>query len=275
LNSRRIGSHPIAPLTTSRPAASSAAQAAPAQTARAWAPRGVARPRPAAQVDGNAFCARALVDIRARVARGEKVRVVFDIDNTLSDGRTRTLAVGQAWDKLNGTHHFDVPKERIGHDAVDTSAALGIPVEQREAFKAYWEKQFWAPESFVHDAPIADAVALVKAAASAGAEVIYLTGRIAELEPATIAQLQRFGLPGVDAEHVVTKASVEVRTTEYRTGWLKNHSPESTAIFFTESTRELADAQAALPHLPAVLLQSQFGGNTPVLADTPIFRAQK
>jgi phosphoglycolate phosphatase-like HAD superfamily hydrolase len=201
--------------------------------------------------------------------------VVFDIDNTLSDGRARTLAVGKAWDKANGTHFFDVPRARIGHDAGDTAATLGIPAEKREAWAVFWERQFWAPESFVHDAPIPAAVELVKAAKRAGAEVVYLTGRIQTLEQATIDQLRRFGLPDVDADHVVTKPSVETRTTAYRTGWLKDHQPESIALFFTESRRDLSDAQAQLPKLPAVLLKSAFGGDTPVRADTPIFRADK
>jgi hypothetical protein len=270
---RRVNSHPVVRTTTPGERRPRPSPEAPAETGRAWAPRSVARPR-ARAVDGNAFCARALGDIRARVARGEKVKVVFDIDNTLSDGRTRTLAVGQAWDKLNGTHYFSgVPPSRIGHDAGDTSVTLGIPPEQRAAFATYWEKQFWAPESFVHDAPIKDTVALVKAAASAGAEIVYLTGRIAALEPATIAQLQRFGLPGVDAEHVVTKKDVSVKTTPYRTGWLKEHAPEATAFFFTESRREIADAQANIPGLACVLLKSPFGGDLPVRADTPVFRA--
>lgn len=207
------------------------------------------------------------------MARGEKVKVVFDIDNTLSDGRARTLAVGQAWDKLNGTHYFDrVPLTRIGHDAGDTSIALGIPPEKREAFAAFWEKQFWAPESFVHDTPIKDTVALVKAASQAGAEIVYLTGRVANLEPATIAQLERFGLPNVDGDHVVTKPDVSVKTTQYRTGWLRDHEPRATAFFFTESRRDIADAQAKLPGLACVLLKSPFGGDTPVRADTPVFR---
>lgn len=271
---RRVASHSVAPLTTPAARPLAASSPAPAETRRAWAPKPAARATPR-HVDGNAYCARALADIRARTARGEKVTVVFDIDNTLSDGRTRTLAVGQAWDKLNGTSFFSgVAKERIGHDAVDTAATLKIPADKREAWKTFWEREFWAPHSFVHDAPIADAVALVKAAKAAGAEVTYLTGRIAELEPATIAQLRRFGLPDVDGDHVVTKPDLSVKTTAWRTGWLAQQPPGSIGLFFTESRRDLGDAQAKVAGLPAVLLQSPFGGDHAIRSETPIFRAR-
>lgn len=273
---RRVASRPVAPAPAPASHRPTAGARPPEEPRRAWVPRTGAAGRTAPRtVDGNAFCARALADIRARAARGEKVTVVFDIDNTLSDGRTRTLAVGQAWDRQHGTHYFSgVAKERIGHDAVDTAATLGIPADQREAWKTFWEREFWAPHSLVHDAPIADVVALVKAARAAGAEVTYLTGRIAELEPATIAQLQRFGLPQVDAEHVVTKPDLSVKTTAWRTGWLAQQPPGSIGLFVTESRRDLGDAQSKVAGLPAVLLDSPFGGDHAVRPDTPIFRAR-
>jgi hypothetical protein len=268
-----VTSHPAPRALPAPRAPARGSTSAPVNPGRIWAPRSVtgtaARP-----VDGNAWCAKALGEIKTRVARGEKVQVVFDIDNTLSDGRARTLALGQQWDKANGTHYFHrVPVTRVGHDAVDTAATLKIPSPNAEAFKTFWDVAFWKGENFKLDTPIAEVVKLAKAAANAGANVIYVTGRIEDLESASVAQLKRFGLPNADAKHVVSKPSVDVKTAPWRTNWLATHAPQHTAFFFTESRRDVGSAQAAAPNLPCVLLQSPFGGDTPVDARTPIFRA--
>jgi phosphoglycolate phosphatase-like HAD superfamily hydrolase len=226
-------------------------------------------------VDGNAWCARALSEIKARVARGETVKVVFDIDDTLSDGRARTLAIGKAFDEKHGTQFFEgVGKDRMLHDAIDTAASLGIGSPLKEKFERFWDKEFWSPKAFAHDEPFADTVKLAHDAAKAGAKVIYLTGRVQHLERATIEQLQRFGLPQVDARHVVSKPTIKTPTTPWRANWLATNAPKETAFFITESRRDIAGVQRSQGKVPCVLFHSPFNGETPVDEGTPIFRAR-
>lgn len=223
--------------------------------------------------DGNAFCKQVLADIEARTARGEKVRVVFDIDDTLTDGRTRTLAIARAWDQANGTRFFDgFPLSKVGHRGADTAAAAGLPKKAAAAFEAHWNVAFWDPANFVHDAAIPEGVKLAKQAKAAGADVYFLTGRIQALEPASIAQLRRLGLPDVDGEHVVSKPDVATKTGPFKAEWVARNGPNEVALFFTESRRDIGALQAVLPKLPAVLLDSRFAGSDPVAPDTPVFR---
>lgn len=228
----------------------------------------------AKRVDGNAFCEAALADIRARTSRGEKVRVVFDIDDTLSDSRARTLAIARDWDQARGTHHFDgLTRGRVGHDGAETAAALKLPPDVQRDFAAHWNVEFWKGERFVHDTPIAPVVALAKAAKAAGAEVIYLTGRVDALEGATRKQLRSFGLPDVDAARVVSKPGLSVRTAPFKTQWLKDSAAQGNhlAWFFTESKRDIGAVQKDLPAAPCVLLSSGFNGKGDARADTPVF----
>lgn len=223
--------------------------------------------------DGKAFVAAALRDITARSARGEKVRVVFDIDDTLADTRVRTLTVAKAWDQANGTHYFDrLTLAQVGHNGLETAKALGLPWAAERAFSEHWETAFWDGANFVHDAPIADIVALARQAKEAGADVVFLTGRTQDRETATIAQLKRFGL---DASHrtVVSKPDLGTRTVPFKAQWLEKSVDEGkpVAFFFTESRRDIAGIQSAFPAAASVLLDSPFGGTEGLRADTPIY----
>ena len=241
-----------------------------AKASRAAAPTS----RPIAP-DGRKFCEAALADIKARTALGEKVRVVFDIDDTLSEGRARTFAVAKAWDQENGTHYFDrLVVAQVGHDGAETAQALNLPAAVGTAFQAHWDVEFWKGESFVHDTPIAPMVNLAKRAKAAGAEVIFLTGRVDALEAATIAQLQRFGLKDVNADTVVSKPDLSVRTGPFKTQWLKTSEAAGhhLAFFITESRRDVAAVQQGFAGAPTVLLESAVAGKEAVRDDTPVFR---
>lgn len=228
---------------------------------------------PAQGPDGRAFVAAALKDIAARSARGEKVRVVFDIDDTLADTRVRTLTLAKAWDAANGTHFFDrLTLAQVGHTGLDTAKALQLPWAAEKAFSEHWSVAFWDGANFVHDAPIPSIVALAKEAKAAGAEVMYLTGRVQDREAATIAQLQRFGLEA-SSRSVVSKPDLSTRTVPFKAQWLEKSVADGkpVAFFFTESRRDISGIQAAFPAAASVLLDSPFGGTEAVRSDTPVW----
>jgi hypothetical protein len=223
--------------------------------------------------DGKVFMGAAMKDIAARVKRGEKVKVAFDIDDTLADTRVRTLQIAKAWDTANGTHFFDrLTLAQVGHSGLDTARALNLPWEAEKAFDAHWQTAFWDGASFVHDAPIPAVVELAKQAKAAGADVIFLTGRIQSRETATIDQLKRFGL---EANHrnVVSKPDLNTRTVPFKAQWIEQTLGSGThlAFFLTESRRDIAGIQAKVGQSAAVLLDSPFGGTDAVRADTPIY----
>lgn len=269
--------------TRPEPRTGSAPSPTPTAANTGWTPRtGAARgARPAAPSgppDGKAFCAAALADIKARSARGEKVRVVFDIDDTLSESRARTFAIAKAWDQANGTQHFSrLVVKQVGQNGEETARGLGLPDAVTTSFQEHWNVEFWKGEAFVHDTPIAPMVKLAKDAKAAGAEVIFLTGRIEALEGATIAQLTRFGLKDVNAETVVSKADLGVRTGPFKAEWLAQSAADGhhLAFFITESRRDVAAVQQGVAGAPTVLLESRFGGTTEVAEGTPVYRGHR
>lgn len=266
------------PSRTSATPSSTPAEPPATPTSQGWAAK-TNRSRPAAglapsSTDGRAFCESALLDIKARSARGEKVRVVFDVDDTLSESRARTLAVAKDWDRANGTSYFSrLVVAQVGQNGTETAKAMGLPDEVVTKFQAHWDVEFWKGERFVHDTPIGPTVELAKKARAAGAEVIFLTGRVEELEGATIAQLQRFGLSGVDGSTVVSKADLSVRTAAFKTQWLTESAEAGhhLAFFITESRRDVAAIQQGVTGAPTVLVASAFSGETAVDPSTPIF----
>ena len=271
------------PRTLARISRSDTALKSPARSERAPASGktpGAEKTAPADRVeaksggkDGKAFVQAALADLAARAAKGEKVRVVFDIDDTLADSRVRTLTIAKAWDQANGTHYFDrLTVAQVASSGLETAKTLGLPWPAEKAFAEHWEQAFWDGASFVHDAPIADVVALAKQAKSLGAEVVFLTGRVQALEKDTIKQLQRFGLEA-NQRTVVSKPGLGTRTVPFKAEWLAKSVAEGkpVAFFFTESRRDIAGIQAASVKAPSVLLDSPFSGTEGVAKDTPIY----
>lgn len=225
-------------------------------------------------VSGRRFVEAALVDIKARTARGEKVRVVFDIDDTLSESRARTLHIAKAWDRKNGTSFFSkLTLETVQSSGLDTAKAMRLPRVVAEAFDRHWNVEFWKGESFKHDTPIAPMVQLVKRAKAAGAEVVFLTGRIEALEEATVKQLRRFGLEA-DRNSVVSKADLSVRTAPFKTQWLEESAKAGYRLgfFLTESRRDVSAVQKWSSEAAAVLLDSPFSGTEEVDAKTPRYQ---
>lgn len=232
-------------------------------------------PLPPGAVDGNAWCEAALVDIAARVWNGEKVRVVFDIDNTLSDTRARTLKLAHLWDKANGTHYFDKLKlDAVLHDAEQTAKALGLPPSVVSAFDAYWQVAFWDPASLKFDKRMVSTLKLAAAAKKAGADVVFLTGRVEANHAGTVRQLRRLGLRWVRDDHVFCKPTLRTYTPKFKREMIDRWKVDRWHIefFFTEGRRDIRYLQAADPSLPCVLLDSSQGGSEQVRSDTPVFR---
>jgi hypothetical protein len=225
-------------------------------------------------VDGKAFVASAIADIKARVARGEKVRAGFDIDDTLADTRGRTLALAKQWDQENGTHYFaKLTLAQVAFDAKDTARAMDLPWDSELSFMKYWDEHFLEGAAFKDDLPIPAIIDLARQAKAAGAEVVYLTGRLARRNAFTIEQLQRFGLTDANEKTVVGKPSQQERTPQFKTAWLQQSAKDGfhLAFFITESKRDIAAIQKGIAGVPTVLIDHAFNGPEAVRADTPVF----
>lgn len=237
-------------------------------------------PTASAAPDGRAFVQAAVEEIRARVARGEPCRVVFDIDDTLADSRGRTLHILKAYDQARGTSHFaDLTLDQVGGDGAITAQNLGLPKDVVKDVRGYWQANFFDSKKNIHDLPMTEIIELAKAASEAGAEVRYLTGRTEDIREDTLAQLKRFGLPDTDDAHLFMKPNLKVKTGDYKAAVFKEWAKDDvfTGFFITESRRDIAFVQGAVSadEVPCVLIDSEKDRHGPAIDPrTPVYPSQ-
>lgn len=227
--------------------------------------------------DGVAYARAVLAEIR-RIKDAEPHRrcvVIFDLDNTLFDTRARTRAVLEAYDPVT---FRDVPLEKIGWNAEETCHNLELP-ELAAAAQAHWCDAFWDGANFGHDLLMEVMAELVEEAAAAKAEIYYLSGRVEALREASRAQLLAADLPLASEAHLVLKASVEVRTSPFKTDWLLALEASGAFIgwFATDSHKEVqeiaAEEQAlqGASDLPLVLVEHPLTRSAPNDGRTPVY----
>lgn len=213
----------------------------------------------ASAIDGAAHCAAVLSQIRASKRQDPTRRcvVVFDLDNTIFETRARTLLALEAYDAAHGTRHFEAlggDLQRVGKDARHTCELLGgISPEEVEQIHQFWQSWFWTGEHFLHDQIIEPVFELAWQAKAAGAEVLYLTGRIDHAS--SLVQLERAGLPDADASHLFCKQKGE-DTGDYKSQKLGEWIDRGDFVgwFLTEGCRDIASVQAADARVPCVRL---------------------
>jgi hypothetical protein len=210
-------------------------------------------------IDGRKWVSERLAELQKLAKLGVPVTVVFDLDNTVFDTRTRTLNAARAFDEARGTQHFagcDVGDMQV--DGRSTASKLGLPDDVIEAFAAFWEDSFWTPAHLAHDVPIKDMVELVQRAQATGATVKFLTGRCANFHDDTMIALQNAGL-AVDPKDLVCKPDMSVRTAPFKEQHLKAWSSSSELGFFvTEGVRDLLHVKGFLPDVPLLRLDCTF-----------------
>jgi hypothetical protein len=209
-------------------------------------------------VDGVAHCQAVLAQIKAIKKQDPSRRcvVVFDIDNTLFETRQRTLLALRDYDRKHGTSWFaklNGPAD-VGLDGKHTCELLGgIPPEEVGRVQAHWMDFFWNGDNFLRDLIIEPMFDLAWQAKNAGAEVVYLTGRINKTS--TQAELAAAGLPDADSGHLFCKAEGE-KTHEYKLGKITEWLDRGDFIgwFLTEGTKDIHELQESEPRVSCVRL---------------------
>lgn len=225
-------------------------------TARAQAAREVGPEVPL--VDGVAFVDAVLHEIR-RITREQphiKPLVVFDLDNTIFDTRTRTLAALKAFDAAHGTSHFaDLELADVGKDGRHTATQRGLSDSDVQAVHTHWLEWFWKGSNFMEDHVFTKVERLVKEASSAGAEIVYLTGRVDHTS--TLAQLRAAGLPDAEPENLVCKPAIGANTGNFKGDWLQAKLDDPgvfLGFFLTEGRRDIQTVQKHDARIPCVRL---------------------
>ncbi|MFO0727669.1 MAG: hypothetical protein U1E65_28075 [Myxococcota bacterium] len=211
-------------------------------------------------VDGVVFLEKTLAEIRFLRRHHPEMRpvVVFDLDNTVFETRARTLLALHAYDEARGTHYFDHIKTiaQVGKNGAHSAElAKTVPPELFADVQQFWLDWFWKGENFQHDALFPKVAALAREAKRAGAEVIYLTGRVDRLN--TLAELEAGKLPFADEAHLVTKGKVGANTGDFKANWFKELLKDPQVFigwFMTEGCRDIQSIQTAEERVPCVRL---------------------
>ena len=156
---------------------------------------------------------RARVEQQGRILAGALARAaaappgavaVFDLDSTVLDNRPRQARIVQDYGRaadlpaLLGAR----PEHWKGWDLEAALVAAGLPPAEargrRAEFRRFWAERFFTSAYCRLDVPVAGAPAFVRAVASAGVGVAYVTGRPIWMEDGTRDVLARFGFPPPD-----------------------------------------------------------------------------
>jgi len=209
-------------------------------------------------VDGVAYVNATLDEMR-RLKRDEpntRCVVVFDLDNTIFETRARTLEAMKAFDSAHGTSHFaGLALEDMGKNGKHTAELQGLDPATAQKVHDFWTEWFWKGPNFLCDHLMTKMAQLAHDAHEAGAEVVYLTGRVDHAS--TLAQLKAAKLPDADGEHLVTKPAVGANTGKFKGVWLANLLDSKDTFlgwFLTEGRRDIATVQEHDPRIPCVRL---------------------
>lgn len=127
--------------------------------------------------------------------------VALDLDGCLFDNRHRQLAIASAWAARRGDTRLSALRVELFHDwsFTDTLVRLGLARDEARTIAAehrpFWEERFFGGEYVIHDLPLPGAARFTRRVASAGARVVYLTGRLERQRDGTLANLRRHGFP--------------------------------------------------------------------------------
>jgi hypothetical protein len=132
--------------------------------------------------------------------------VVFDLDDTLFDGRTRTLSILHEF-AANPEIAAEYPEQAeklakaslsdMRYDAKDAFDQLDVHEEPLLGkWKAFWNPRFFSDRYCERDDTTPGAASYVKRLIALGAHVVYLTGRdIGRMQKGTLASLKKRDLP--------------------------------------------------------------------------------
>jgi hypothetical protein len=203
--------------------------------------------------------------IKARLAAGEDVQLIADLDNTVADtvlGRHR-LVLEKLDAKLGTNHAQKLRREHVTDSWQETAQRLSLSTAEAGAFGRVWEETFFSEEAIATDEPLPEMVELLQ---STEAPLEFLTGRWTTLQASSDAQVRRFGFGDVPAHHKPPTGYQERGGTPRFKAEFLNARQEQLAregrggelIFVSDWRAEIAAIQKLCPNVTCVLLDSTF-----------------
>ena len=132
----------------------------------------------------------------------------FDLDSTILVNKVRQARIVREFGALRGDRRLEgcQPEAVISWDLRDTLRLCGATPQEIAAMvpelRRFWLARFFTSEYCKDDTPVAGAREYLSQVLSAGAEILYITGRHREMEQGTLESFQRAGFPLPEGERV-------------------------------------------------------------------------
>ncbi len=151
-----------------------------------------------------------------RAIRPDRPVAAFDVDSTLLVNRGRQARIVREFgERRRDPRLAACPVAAVtSWDLRDTLRLCGLDPQQAAAIapelREFWRERFFTSEYCRDDTPVAGAAEYLGAAARAGAEILYVTGRHQGMQAGTLESFERAGfpLPGDGAVRLWMKPSV-------------------------------------------------------------------
>jgi beta-phosphoglucomutase-like phosphatase (HAD superfamily) len=180
-------------------------------------------PKPARPEEPEAVLAAALARARSGAPRA---LVVFDLDSTLLDNRTRLARLLQDYGRVAGLPELlDArPDHFVGWSLEAALARAGLSPAQVEEHRAparrFWAEWFFTSAYCRLDVPLPGAPAFVRQVEGTGAQVAYVSSRPPTMEAGTreVFHVHGFPIPDGRRVHLLLKPRPELSDDGWKAG---------------------------------------------------------
>jgi len=178
-----------------------------------------------------------LEQVRASYNKQERPMVIFDVDGTLLDNRTRIQRILIEYsdaelkkarpDEAKLIREIDIDK--IEYRVADTLKGIGIDDSGIiNNAMVFWGERFFTDDYLRYDVPTPGAVDFVRTLYSSGAKIVYLTGRDTERQLlGTVRTLREKGFPiGIQGTELIMKPTPQTQNAMFKqrvTNYLRHY----------------------------------------------------
>jgi hypothetical protein len=215
-------------------------------------------------------------DVRRQAARGVRVQVVLDLDDTLFLVRPRKHVIFRELAEAFSAHPglagalASLASGPVPYDVVEALRQAGIHDQSHhQALQAAFYDRFLHGAYIHHDTVNEGATAYVGRLAEAGARIVYLSGRPEEMAPDTHRTLEAAGFPTPDGDvRLILKAAADAHLGDVEYKRVQAHrlvGDAPCAAVFDNEPANLNAIHSAFPDARYFLLETDHSPAPPPL----------
>jgi len=215
--------------------------------------------------------------VRAAYNRQERPMVILDIEGTLFDNRPRNLQILKEYgeQELRAIRPAQaqvlatLTLPQVQYTTGDTLRGIGITEEAVINNAAvFWAQRFYSDDYLKYDVPTAGSINYVRNLYSAGARIVYLTGRDAQRQLlGTVKALRDQGMPiGIQGTELIMRPTMSTQDAIFKqqvTNYLRHYGKVIAA--FDSEPANVNIFRRAFPEAICVLFNTLRSPNPPPL----------